>query len=186
MNRTDFRPRAAWAFVAPALAAVACIQPIDDSGTPAGDPDPSASELAAEEAEVVAVVHRLFEAMRTNDGEMAAATFHPEARLGRADEDGIEFGPPDGLIAMIAREQEEVYDEPVWDWTVSVDGRLAQMWTKYAFYVGDEFSHCGTDAFELYKDEAGWRITQLVDTMRRENCWYPPDRPPPAAASASP
>ena len=139
---------------------------------------PEAPPPDPEEEAVVAVIQQLFEAMRTNDGEMAAATFHPAARLGRANENGISFGSPDGLVNMIAGDKDEVYDEPIWDWVVNVDGRLAQMWTKYAFYIGDNFSHCGTDAFELYKGRRGWQITQLVDTSREEDCWYPPGREP--------
>ena len=141
---------------------------------PERQPDP-------EEAAVVAAVEQLFEAMRTGDSEMAAAVFHPEARLGRAGEDGISFRPADGFIEMIGRPRDEVWDEPVWDWTVQIDGRLAQMWTRYAFYRDEEFSHCGWEGFQLYKGESGWQITQLVDTMHRgEDCWYPPGREPEA------
>ncbi len=143
-----------------------------DAEPPAPDP---------EEEAVVAVVQQLFEAMRTNDSTMAANTFHPAARVGRAGDNGISFGHPQGLIGMIAAPKEEVYDEPIWDWVVNVDGRLAQMWTKYAFYMGDTFSHCGSDAFELYKGRNGWQITQLVDTRRTEDCWYPPGREPEGA-----
>lgn len=138
----------------------------------------AAPEVHPEEAAVVAVVEQLFEAMRTGDGEMAAAVFHPDARLGRATEEGISFSPVDGFVEMIGSARDEVYDEPIWDWVVNVDGRLAQMWTKYAFYRDDTFSHCGTDAFELYRSDAGWQVTQLVDTSRREDCWYPPGREP--------
>lgn len=134
-----------------------------------------------EEEAVVAVVQQLFEAMRTNDSTMAARTFHPAARVGRAGEGRISFGSTEDLIAMIAAPRDEVYDEPIWDWVVNVDGRLAQMWTKYAFYTGDTFSHCGSDAFELYKGRNGWQITQLVDTRRTEDCWYPPGREPDGA-----
>lgn len=139
----------------------------------------AAPEVHPEEAAVVAAVVQLFDAMRTGDSEMAAAVFHPDARLGSAADEGIRFSSVDGFVAMIGRPRDEIYDEPIWDWTVSVDGRMAQMWTKYAFYrglEGDEFSHCGTDAFELYKSDAGWQITQLVDTRRSEDCWYPPGR----------
>lgn len=134
---------------------------------------------AEEEAAVVAVVQRLFDAMNANDGEMAASVFHPEARLGRANDNGISFSSADGIVSAIGRDKEQVWEEPIWDWAVHVDGRLAQMWTKYAFYLDGEFSHCGTDAFELYKTpDAGWQVTQLVDTSRTEDCWYPPGREP--------
>ena len=149
---------------------------------------PSPAELAAhaarqtpaeEEDAVVAVIQRLFDAMNANDGEMAASVFHPEARLGRANDDGISFSSADGIVSAIGRDKEQVWEEPIWDWAVHVDGRLAQMWTKYAFYLDSEFSHCGTDAFELYKTpDAGWQVTQLVDTSRTEDCWYPPGREP--------
>ena len=143
----------------------------------AGAPTAQAQETD-EEAAVVAAVERLFEAMRTSDSTMARAVFHETARLGRAQDEGITFNSVDGFIAAIGSEKDQVWDEPIWDWTVHVDGRLAQMWTKYAFYLGEAFSHCGVDAIELYRSDAGWQITQLVDTNRRTDCWYPAGRDP--------
>ena len=153
------------------LLATACAPPAEAPEAPAEAPNP-------EEVAVVAAVEQLFEAMRTGDSEMARAVMHPDARLGRANDDGISFSAADGFIEMIGRPRDEAYDEPIWDWTVQIDGRLAQMWTKYAFYVGDRFSHCGEEAFQLYRSDSGWQITQLVDTMRREDCFYPPGREP--------
>lgn len=158
-------------FGAVLLAGATGYEPATENDAPAQTPQPD-----PEEAAVIHAVHQLFEAMRTNDGELAASLFHPEARLGRATDEGISFNPADGFIAAVGRPKEQVWDEPIWDWTVRVDGRLAQMWTKYAFYLDDTFSHCGTDAIELYRSDSGWQITQLVDTRRNEDCWYPPDR----------
>ena len=141
-------------------------------------PEPEAAPPDPEEEAVVAAVHQLFDAMRAGDSEMARAVFHPDARLGRAGDNGIRFSPAEGFIESIGRPREVVYDEPIWDWEVQIDGRLAHMWTKYAFYLGDEFSHCGEESFQLYKADTGWQITQLIDTMRRENCFYPPGREP--------
>ena len=145
---------------------------------PPPPPDAETPPPHPEEAAVVAAVEQLFEAMRVGDSEMARAVFHPEARLGRAGEDGISFRPADGFINMIGQPRDEVYDEPVWDWTVQIDGRLAQMWTRYAFYRDDEFSHCGWEGFQLYRGDTGWQITQLIDTSRTEDCFYPPGREP--------
>ena len=168
------------ALVAAALIlAAACAPPPNPPDAPAEEPHP-------EEAAVVAAVEQLFEAMRTADSEMARAVMHPDARLGRAGEGGINFNSADGFIETIGRPREEVWDEPIWDWTVQVDGRLAQMWTRYAFYRDDTFSHCGWEGFQLYKGEAGWQITQLIDTSYRENCWYPPGREPESAAEPEP
>lgn len=133
-------------------------------------------ELSPEAAEVLAVAESLFQAMRTNDGALAASVFHPDARMGRATPEGISFRSPDGFVEMVGQAKDDVWDEPIWDYTIQVDGRLAQMWTRYAFYLNDEFSHCGVDAFEFYKTEDGWKIVQLIDTMRRDDCWLPPGR----------
>ena len=158
-----------------AIATLATIPPLllvtscREAEPPAPDP---------EEAAVVAVVQQLFEAMRTGDSTAAANVFHPAARVAHAGDDGLSIRSPQTLVGMIAEPRDEVYSEPIWDWVVRVDGRLAQMWTKYAFYIGDTFSHCGSDAFQLYKGRTGWRITELVDTRRTEDCWYPPGREP--------
>ncbi len=172
--------------LAAGLLLVASCTPADEA-PPADAPASAAEQPHPEEAAVVAAVEQLFEAMRMGDGEMARAVFHPEARLGRATDAGISFRPADGLIEMIGRPRDQVYDEPVWDWTVQIDGRLAQMWTRYAFYLDDEFSHCGWEGFQLYRSDAGWQITQLVDTSYQENCWYPPGREPePQAGEGEP
>ncbi len=168
-----------------AVAAVTAGLLLAASCAPAGDPPaadaPPEPPPHPEEAAVVAAVEQLFEAMRVGDSEMARAVLHPEARFGRAGEDGISYSSPlapNGFADRIGQPREEVWDEPIWDWTVQIHGRLAQMWTRYAFYLGDEFSHCGWEGFQLYKGEAGWQITQLTDTMQREDCFYPPGREP--------
>lgn len=180
-----FETMAAIAITAGLLLSATCAPAVEtpDADDPAADAD--AEQPHPEEAAVVAAVEQLFEAMRVGDSEMARAVLHPEARLGRADDDGISFNPADGFIEMIGRPRDEVYDEPVWDWTVQIDGRLAQMWTRYAFYRDEEFSHCGWEGFQLYKSDTGWQITQLIDTMRREDCFYPPGREPAQASEGT-
>lgn len=167
-------PAIATLATAAALTLLAACQP----GAPPEDAEVVAIQPDPEEEAVVAAVHQLFDAMRAGDSEMARAVFHPDARLGRAGDNGISFSPADGFINMIGQPREVVYDEPIWDWEVQIDGRLAHMWTKYAFYLGDTFSHCGEESFQLYKADTGWQITQLIDTSRRENCFYPPGREP--------
>jgi hypothetical protein len=61
-------------------------------------------------------------------------------------------------------------DERIWDAEVRVDDNLATVWVKYELVAGGEFSHCGVDAFQLFRSAAGWKIFQIADTQRRENC----------------
>ncbi len=53
---------------------------------------------------------------------------------------------------------------------VRIDGTLAQVWAFYTFRLNGTLSSCGTDAFMLLKVGPTWKITQVADTQRRENC----------------
>lgn len=50
------------------------------------------------------------------------------------------------------------------------DGRIAQVWTPYHFYLEGKFSHCGINAFTLLHTPEGWKIQYILDTRYREGC----------------
>ena len=56
--------------------------------------------------------------------------------------------------------------ERMWNPEVRIDGPVATLWTPYDFYSGAEFSHCGTDAFQLAKTPDGWKIVMVSYTRR--------------------
>ena len=51
-----------------------------------------------------------------------------------------------------------------------IDGPLAVVTVDYTFYAGPRLSHCGIDAFQLFRGPEGWKIFQLTDTRRRTGC----------------
>lgn len=128
-----------------------------------------------EEAAVRAVIDALFDAMRAGDGEAAAALFHESAVLGRAIwQDGkpvLQQGTPASqFVTAIGRPHNQVWDEHIWDVEIHVDDNLAVAWMDYSFFLGDDFSHCGVNAFQFFRDEDGWKIIDLKDTSRTEGC----------------
>ncbi len=131
----------------------------------------------AEREAVMAPVHRLFDAMRAGDSAMARTVFHAEARLlGLNEQEGqttVRALPADRFLAAIGRPHEQVWDEKVWDWEVRIDDDLATVWTWYAFYLGDTFSHCGIDAFQLLRVGGEWKVVSLADTRRSAGCEAP-------------
>ena len=143
----------------------------------ASAPEPAAAQQG-EEAAVMAVVEVMFDAMRAADSAAMRAVLHPTATGASV---SVREGVPtltreeslDGFVQAVGTPHEEVWDERIWDSEVRVDGNLATAWMKYAFYVGEEFSHCGVDAFQLFKDEAGWKVFHVADTRRREGCETP-------------
>ncbi len=132
----------------------------------------------SDEEAVMRTINQLFDGMRAGDSAKVRETFHPAARLGRALADGTfraRGNTPDGFIAAVGGEHERVWDERIWDWEVQIDDNLATVWAKYAFYFGDQFHHCGVNAFQLVRESSGWKIVNLVDTSREDqaNCELP-------------
>ena len=127
----------------------------------------------AGQQEVMAVVERLFEAMKVRDTAAMRATFAPGARLAVTQ-------TRDGVTSVAAIEIErwlagvgratELLDERLGAPEVRVDDNLATVWVGYNFYVGTQFSHCGYDAFQLARVTDGWKIVHVMDTRRTENC----------------
>lgn len=133
-----------------------------------------------EEEAVLAVVKQLFEGMRTGDSSMVHAVFHDEVELyttliNKEGKPVLHKGSLQGFLDAVGSPHDVVWEEPIWDTEIRIDGTLAQVWTKYAFYAGDKFSHCGVDAFHLFKSEAGWKVFHLTDTREWKNCDIPAD-----------
>jgi len=132
----------------------------------------------AREREVLAVVQRLFDGMRAGDSAAMRATFQPGAQLMSVSTKGgastLEVDSLDQFLQAIGKPHPERYDERISNPRVHIDGDLAAVWTDYAFYVGDKFSHCGVDAFHLFRGPDGWKIISIADTRRREGCAQAP------------
>lgn len=138
-------------------------------------PAPAAAQEVADEAAVRGVVTRLFDAMRTGNGAVIAEVFTPDARLQTAmvRRDGtpvLSSMQVDSFAAMVSQPRDFVLDERITGWNLQIDGPLAVVTADYSLYVGDRFSHCGIDAFQMFKTPDGWRIFQLTDTRRTTGC----------------
>lgn len=125
--------------------------------------------------EPMAVVTRLFEGMHASDSSAVAGTLHPEARLMTAvvKPDGVPAlvtTPIPAFLSSLAGAPAGALDERLYDVEVKVDGTMASVWTPYRFYLNGNFSHCGVNQFTLAKVGDDWKILQIVDTRRRDDC----------------
>lgn len=125
-------------------------------------------------AAVRRTVQTLFDGMRAGDSTMVRSVLHPEARfLTTGERDGrpvLQKGGVDGFVEAVGTPHEAVWDERIGNLTIQIDDRLAAAWMDYSFYLGDRFSHCGVNAFQLFKTAEGWRVIQITDTRRTEGC----------------
>jgi hypothetical protein len=134
-----------------------------------------------EREQVVAVIQRLFNGMRTADTVMVRSVFHPQAQLQTTSlsaEGKPQFNTTeiDRFIASIGSRKGVVLDERIHSYDVRIDQGLAAVWTEYSFFVGADFSHCGVNGFHLFKGSEGWKIVQITDTRRKTGCLQ--DAPP--------
>ena len=125
------------------------------------------------EAEVLAVVNAVFEGMKKSDTSLVRAQFHPKVRMITVDSRSpgaqIELSI-DGWIQSIGRPRTEVLDEQLSNVRTMIDGSLASVWADYKFFLGARLNHCGVDHFLLVKEGGAWKIIELADTRRRDNC----------------
>lgn len=101
-----------------------------------------------DEAGARAAIAQLFEGMRTANPDIVRQLFAADARFAVLD-DG------DGDPSIGVR---------------SVEGWISSIWAPYTFYLDGSVRHCGINSIELLHDADGWKVTQLSDTRRTENC----------------
>jgi len=125
-------------------------------------------------------IDRLFLGMARGDSAMVHSCFAAQVTMatilkGKTGQPSIRYqnGITDFLKA-VGTPHPDSFNEPIWDLKVNVDGDFAQAWANYAFYIGNQFSHCGVDAFHLVRGVDGqWKIFHLADTRQKEGCNIP-------------
>jgi hypothetical protein len=126
------------------------------------------------EIEAYKPIQQLFDGMRKGDSSMVRTAFHPSAKMQTIyEKNGTpKIGEESYLkfAEAVGTPHPEIWDERITNYEVKIDGRMAAIWTEYSFYLGDKFSHCGVNSFQLFKDETGWKIIYIVDTRRKEGC----------------
>jgi len=130
---------------------------------------------------VTSVIQELFDGYRAGDSSRVRAVFTADAHAqtiltSTEGEDKLsDVVSIDKFINYIGGGLEEVHDEKIWNLKIHSDEQLATVWTEYAFFLGENFIHCGTETFLLRKVNNNWKIFYLVDTRRKSGCKLPPE-----------
>ncbi len=131
----------------------------------------------ADKAALKKAVNTLFEGMKNGDSAAVHAVFHDKVVM-----QGIHFsekkqqqvfsngGSLNDFLKAIGTNHDQIWDEKIGKIKVRIDGPLAHAWCNYQFFIGNNFSHCGVDSFTFVKLNNEWKIVQLIDTRRKENC----------------
>jgi len=134
--------------------------------------------VSAQETEIRAVVDNLFQAMYKRDTAAIRDLFIPAASLLTFIHDSKGNPRAKGetvtdFIRGVSLIGEAPFEERLMAWHCLVDAGIASVWTPYEFYFEGKFSHCGVNSFELISVQGKWKISQLTDTRRKDNCYDP-------------
>lgn len=109
--------------------------------------------------------------MRAKNGEAIKGLFLPGGQLVAIDK------PRDGKGASKTRvlsaddfaklivEKKGEFIERMPRPNVRIFGDLATVSGRYTFHVGEQFSHCGTNTFNLARTAEGWKIANAASTL---------------------
>lgn len=128
---------------------------------------------------VMRPITALFTGMNLGDSAMVHSAFVKDPNMGSIAKDKsgnvvLRKSELTDFLNSVGTPHAEPWSEPIWDAKIDIDGDFAQVWVKYAFYLGTKFSHCGVDAFHLIKEGTEWKIFHLVDTRQTTGCKVPP------------
>jgi hypothetical protein len=130
----------------------------------------ASSETSKQEA--IAVIDRLWEAMRTKNADAIKSLFTPEGQLVAVDKprDGKGLSKTrvlsgEAFAKLISEAKAPEFFERMPQPQANVFGDLAIVFGRYTFHIGDKFSHCGTNTFNLVRTETGWKIANGASTL---------------------
>ena len=130
---------------------------------------------ASDTAAIKQTINTLLNAMRKGDSTLFRSVFAKGMVLESVSNDkngkailSTENGGD--LVKGVGTPHAAVYDERIVYDAIKIDGDLACVWAPYKFYLGDQFSHCGIDVFQLMRTADGWKVFYIADTTRKDNC----------------
>lgn len=124
--------------------------------------------------EVRVVIDRLFDGMRAGDSTMVRSVFYSDVRMASISNEGeatLTEAPVERFVRAVGTPHDKQWDERIYDVKIRVDGNMATAWVPFVFYHGGEKSHCGVNAFQLFKTkEDGWKVINITDTRKSNKC----------------
>ncbi len=115
---------------------------------------------------------RLFAAMKAKSFEDIRAVFITEGQLVAIDKprDGKGISKTrvftaESFAKAISEAKGADFIEKMLNKDVKVTGDIAMVSGPYTFHVGEKFSHCGTNTFNLVRTETGWKIANAASTL---------------------
>ncbi|MEP6647577.1 MAG: nuclear transport factor 2 family protein [Saprospiraceae bacterium] len=129
----------------------------------------------SQETEIRAVVDKMLHSMLQKDTATLKKCFIPGVQLMTYAHDykGNYFAKYqtvyDFLNQVVLISDMEI-EEVLTGWQCYIDEGMASVWAPYEYFNDGKFSHCGVNSMQLMKVRGEWKITQISDTRRKNEC----------------
>jgi hypothetical protein len=130
------------------------------------------AQKADDAKDALAVVNKLFDMMAAHNPAEIIALHTPDAQLVAVmkNKEGKSVSrtfTAEAFSKNFAEKRSEL-KENMYAPKVEIHGDLAIVSGRYVFLIDGKISHCGMNAFNLVRTEAGWRIANAATTMESE------------------
>ncbi|WP_299335420.1 nuclear transport factor 2 family protein [uncultured Psychroserpens sp.] len=129
---------------------------------------------SSETDKVKATIDRFFEGFHKQDSTMILETVGKDIKMqsiGQNREGSFVLNTSEFktfLNSIVSIPKEKTFKEELLGYNIQIDGNMAHAWTPYNFWFDKNFSHCGVNSFQLFKDNGNWKIIYLIDTRRKD------------------
>ncbi len=129
--------------------------------------------ISAQEKEIKQSISVFFEGLQSADTLKIQSVCHKEMKLQSIMEKNaignLSFETNEEFYKSIASIPKNIkIEERILNYTIQIDGSMAQVWTPYEFYVNEKLSHIGTNSFTLLLENNIWKIVHIIDTRRKK------------------
>lgn len=123
--------------------------------------------------EIVAVVDALFATLEAGDGPALLKLVYPDGRVtGRGTfRDGSTGLRSRSFTDYAARMTPgSGFRERITSPVIELDGDIALVWAPFTVEIGGKIVSCGTDHFDLVRENGVWKVMNLTFSSRTEGC----------------
>lgn len=152
----------------PILALALALQSTDK--LPPAGPIPAPS---FEEASVLAPINESFKALETGDSAALLRYVYPE---GKVTASGTRSGGASGVRSRSWTEYAanmkpgQGFKERITNPAIEIDDDIALVWAPFTIEVGGKIVACGTDHFDMIRENGAWKIMNITFSSRITGC----------------
>jgi hypothetical protein len=125
------------------------------------------ADTAADQA-VLAPIQAMFAGMSARDAEAIRKPTMPGGVMVLMRDGKPTLMTFEDFATRVGKPGKSQIEERIHDPLVKIDNDLAVVWAPFDFYVDGKVSHCGTDLFNLVRQNSQWLIASVADTSRNE------------------